>query len=152
MGMQRPTVFEQGHHHNGDKAAWRPHLWCLICGRRFGDLEEAVTCKIVFGITLQPVFVYLCLLKFDLGLFLDPLVLKSGPGMCHSSVVLCWAAWPPKVRSAKSVEVPLCILNNWLIWGAADSVSQLMSDSVYLRRKFSLQQKLTIMLILFYIE
>ena len=26
---------EQGHNHHGDQAAWRPHMMCSICGRRF---------------------------------------------------------------------------------------------------------------------
>ena len=28
-------LFKQGHHHNGDQAAGRPHMMCSICGRRF---------------------------------------------------------------------------------------------------------------------
>ena len=32
----------QGHHHNGDQAAWRPHILCSICIHSFGVLAKAV--------------------------------------------------------------------------------------------------------------
>ena len=36
-GMRMFLRYEQqGHHHNGDQAARRPHMMCSICGRRFG--------------------------------------------------------------------------------------------------------------------
>ena len=40
---------EQGHHHDGDQAAQRPHILCLICVPSFGDFAESCTivhCKI----------------------------------------------------------------------------------------------------------
>ena len=36
--QHRPSeiaLIKQGHHHNGDQAARRPHVMCSICGRRF---------------------------------------------------------------------------------------------------------------------
>ena len=44
------SSIKQGHHHNGDQAARRPHMMYSICGRRFtttlfgvrGDLDELI--------------------------------------------------------------------------------------------------------------
>ena len=33
---------QQGHHHNGDQAAQRPHILCSICVHSFGALAKAV--------------------------------------------------------------------------------------------------------------
>ena len=33
---------EQGHHHDGDPATWRPSILCSICLHSFGALEKAV--------------------------------------------------------------------------------------------------------------
>ena len=35
---------EQGHHHNDDQAARRPHILCSICVHSFGALAKAVHC------------------------------------------------------------------------------------------------------------
>ena len=36
------TTSKKGHHHNGDRAAGRPHILCSICVHSFGDLAKAV--------------------------------------------------------------------------------------------------------------
>ena len=35
LGHRQDVLSEQGHRHNGDQAAGRPHMMCSICGRRF---------------------------------------------------------------------------------------------------------------------
>ena len=36
------AILEQGYHHNGDRAARQPHVFCSISVHQFGDLEKAV--------------------------------------------------------------------------------------------------------------
>ena len=56
------SLYKQGHYHNGDQAARRPHMMCSICGRRFttplfgvsGDWDELIR---------QPAHVFLLALR-----------------------------------------------------------------------------------------
>ena len=72
--------FRQGHHHNGDWAAWRPRILCSICVHSFGALVKALQLFItsLHNQPMYPMYPKMCSIDISVNLTVISCNLKGG--------------------------------------------------------------------------